>query len=144
MSDLFSPEKYKANRLPLSQASPLPGWCYSSPEWHDREMEALFKGPNSEWLCVGRVDEVPKPGDFYTMNLVDEPLIIARDQSNKVNVLSAVCRHRGAIITEGQGNCRALVCPYHHWTYALDGTLIRTPGNPAPMAGAENFSMADH
>ncbi len=144
MSEMFSAATYAANRLPLSQASPLPGWCYSSPEWYAREMEALFKGPHSEWLCVGREDEVPNPGDFYTMTVAEEPLIIVRDQSNKVNVFSATCRHRGTIIAKGKGNCRAFVCPYHRWTYALDGGLTRTPGNPPPMEGAENFNMSDH
>lgn len=143
-TNLFSPETYAASRQPLEKASPLPGWCYVSPEWHAREMAALFRGPASEWLCVGRVDQVPNPGDFYTIPLLEQPLIIARDKNGKVNVMSAVCRHRGAVITEGEGRCKQLMCPYHNWTYALDGELIATPGLPPPMEGSKDFNMADH
>ncbi len=143
-TNLFDPENYAANRRPLEQASPLPGWCYASPEWHAREMEALFRGPDSEWLCVGRVDQVPNPGDFYSIPLLEQPLIIARDKNGKVNVMSAVCRHRGAVITEGEGRCKQFMCPYHNWTYALDGQLIATPGLPPPMDGSKDFNLADH
>ena len=142
--DLFSPETYAASRRPLEQASPLPGWCYVSPEWHAREMETMFRGPNSEWLCVGRVDQVPNSGDFYTIPVLGNPLIVARDKDGKVNVMSAVCRHRGAVITEGEGRCKQFMCPYHNWTYALNGELIATPGLPPPMAGSKDFDLADH
>ena len=142
--DLFDPETYAATRRPLGQAAPLPGWCYASAQWHEREIERIFRGPHSEWLCVGRTDQVPKPGDFYTIALAGQPLIVARDHDDRVNVLSAVCRHRGAVITEGEGRCRALVCPYHNWTYALDGRLINIPGQPPPMSGVEGFDAAAH
>ena len=142
--DLFSPETYAASRRPLEQASPLPGWCYVSPEWHAREMETMFRGPNSEWLCVGRVDQVPNSGDFYSIPVLGNPLIVARDKDGKVNVMSAVCRHRGAVITEGEGRCKQFMCPYHNWTYALNGELIATPGLPPPMAGSKDFDLADH
>jgi choline monooxygenase len=142
--DIFDPKTYAANRKPLNQASPLPWWCYVSAEWHQREVETIFRGPESEWLCVGRVDQVPNPGDFYTIPLLGQPLIVSRDNSGKVNVLSAVCRHRGAIITEGEGRCRQFMCPYHNWTYSLDGTLINTPGLPPPMEASEGFDKAHH
>lgn len=140
-AEMFAPETYAANRQPLSKASPLPGWCYASPEWHDREVETVFR---TEWLCVGRMDQVPNPGDFFSISLLKHPLIVVRDTQHKVNVLSAVCRHRGAVITEGQGRCRQLVCPYHNWTYALDGELINTPGVPPPMEHSEGFDKAYH
>jgi len=139
--DIFDPQHYAATRLPLHKASPLPGWCYASPEWHQREVETLFR---KDWLCVGRVEQVPNPGDFYSIELVGHPLIVVRDESNQVRVHSALCRHRGAIITEDKGKCRAFVCPYHSWTYALSGKLMSTPGNPPPMAGCEGFRMGDH
>ena len=58
--------------------------------------------------------------------------------------MSAVCRHRGAVITEGEGRCKQFMCPYHNWTYALNGELIATPGLPPPMAGSKDFDLADH
>ena len=139
--NLFAPEQYAASRRPLSQASPLPWWCYVAPQWYERELETIFR---SEWLCVGRVDQVPNPGDFYTIPLIGQPLIVVRDGNGRVNVLSAVCRHRGAVITESEGRCKQFMCPYHNWTYALDGALVNTPGLPPPMDGAEGFDRASH
>ena len=145
MNDMFSPETYAATRLPLHEASNLPSWCYTSPEWHERELDTIFRGPNAEWLCVGRADQVPNPGDFYSIGLVGHPLLVVRDNQNKVRVHSAVCRHRGALIAEGkQGRCKTFVCPYHSWTYDLDGRLRGTPGDPPPMAGVQGFDPAQN
>lgn len=138
--DIFDPRHYAATRLPLHKASPLPGWCYVSPEWHQREVDTLFR---KDWLCVGRTEQVPNPGDYFSIEYAGHPLIVVRDEANQVRVHSAICRHRGAIITEDKGKCRAFVCPYHSWTYALSGKLVSTPGNPPPMAGCEGFRTAD-
>ena len=138
---IFSPEHYKDTRKPLHEASTLPGWCYVDNEWYEREVEMLFK---KNWICVGRVEQVPKAGDYYSIEIVGQPLIVIRDETQQVKVHSALCRHRGAIITEGAGHCRALVCPYHSWTYSPSGKLLNTPGNPPPMAGVSGFNMADH
>lgn len=142
MTALFDPATYAPTRRPLHQASALPGWCYTSPEWYQREVDTLFR---RDWLCVGRVEQVAQPGDFFSIEVVGQPLIVVRDESGEVRAHSAVCRHRGAIIAEGQrGKCRAFVCPYHSWTYSLSGKLVSTPGNPPPMAGVEGFRAADH
>jgi choline monooxygenase len=139
-SSIFSPEHYAATRLPLHQASPLPGWCYASPEWYAREIDTMFR---KDWLCVGRVEQVPEIGSYYSIEVISQPLIVVRDESNQVRVHSALCRHRGAIITEGEGRCRAFSCPYHSWTYGLSGKLTSTPGTPPPMAGVEGFKTSD-
>ena len=141
MTDIFAPQQYAATRLPLHRASPLPGHCYVSQEWHQREVDTMWK---KDWLCVGRAEQLPSPGDFFSIELVGQPLIVVRDDANEIRVHSALCRHRGAIITEGQGKCRAFVCPYHSWTYSLAGKLVSTPGNPPPMAGVEGFRPQDH
>lgn len=138
---IFSPEHYKDTRKPLHEASTLPGWCYVDNEWYEREVEMLFK---KNWICVGRVEQVPKAGNYYSIEIVGQPLIVICDENQQVKVHSALCRHRGAIITEGAGHCRALVCPYHSWTYSPSGKLLNTPGNPPPMAGVSGFNMADH
>ena len=136
----FPPHHYAATRLPLHQASTLPGSCYVSEDWYRREMDTLFR---KDWLCVGRVEQVPSPGDYFCIELLRHPLIVVRDDKRQVRVHSAVCRHRGAIVAEGAGHCRAFVCPYHSWTYALSGALVGTPGSPPPMAGAEGFAAKD-
>jgi phenylpropionate dioxygenase-like ring-hydroxylating dioxygenase large terminal subunit len=139
---IFSPEHYVATRRPLHQASPLPGWCYVSPEWYAREIDSMFR---KDWICVGRVEQIPERGDFFSIEIIGQPLIVVRDDSAQIRVHSAICRHRGSVITtEGSGRCRAFVCPYHNWTYSLSGKLVGTPGSPPPMAGAEGFSPADH
>ena len=140
-TSIFSAQHYAATRLPLHQASPLPGWWYVSDEWYAREMETLFR---KDWLCVGRTEQIPNPGDFFSIELLRHPLIVVRDEKSEVRVHSGLCRHRGAVITESGGHCRAFVCPYHSWTYSLSGALLSTPGSPPPMAGVQGFSTRDH
>ena len=88
------------------------------------EIEPVFLGG---WLCVGRTDEVPKVGDRYALELLDEPLIVCRGEDERVRVLSNVCRHRGSVLVEGRGGGKRVTCPYHRWSYALDGRLLAAP-----------------
>ena len=138
---IFSPEHYARTRLPLHEASPLPGWCYTSQEWYERELETMFR---KDWLCVGRMEQVPETGSYMNVEIIGQPLILVRDETNNIRVHLAVCRHRGAIISKGQGRCRAFTCPYHSWTYALNGKLVSTPGTPPPMAGVAGFDTSDY
>lgn len=118
----------------------LPLECYYDEAIFALERETIF---TREWLCVGRADQIPNPGDFYTITIVGEPLIVVRDATGTVRVLSAICRHRGMIVTgagdgefgdwlkeqpEAKGNCgKGFRCPYHFWMYAPDGKLIGAP-----------------
>lgn len=138
---MFSSEPYALIRRPLHQAGPLPGWCYTDPEWHERELETIFR---KDWLCVGRAEQIPERGDFFTIEVIKQPLIVVRDGSGAVRVHLALCRHRGAIVAEGSGRCRTFICPYHSWTYALDGKLIGIPGSPHPLTGVDDFENADY
>jgi len=105
-------------------ASALPPHCYTSKEWYDREVETIFL---KEWLCAGRADQVEKPGDYFTIRLLGEPLIVVRDELNEIHVMSAICRHRAMELVEGHGNRRSFQCPYHAWTYSLRGELLGAP-----------------
>ena len=80
-----------------------------------------------EWICVGRVEEVPKPGDYMAFMLCNEPIVVVRGEDNNIRAMSNVCRHRGALLAEGRGNNSRLVCPYHHWSYDLEGKLAGAP-----------------
>jgi choline monooxygenase len=140
-TDIFSAQHYVATRRPLHQASALPAWCYVSPEWYSREIAGLFR---RDWVCAGRVEQIPSRGDYFSFEVAGHPLIVVRDDGDQIRAHSAICRHRGAVITESAGRCRTFVCPYHSWTYSLGGKLINTPGSPPPMAGAEGFSPADY
>ncbi|MGK2742070.1 aromatic ring-hydroxylating oxygenase subunit alpha [Tepidicaulis sp. LMO-SS28] len=108
----------------VSEAETLPPECYTSEDFFEFEKDALF---NREWLCVGREDWVKKPGDFFTVSHIGEPLIISRTKDGELKALSAVCQHRAMLVAEGHGNAKAFVCPYHHWTYGLDGRLVGAP-----------------
>lgn len=102
----------------------LPAEAYTDPEMLRLERRDLF---GSEWVCIGRVDELPEPGDFMTFQLCNEPLVAVRGDDRLIRVMSNVCRHRGALIASGTGNGSHLQCPYHHWSYGLDGQLARAP-----------------
>ncbi len=97
-------------------------------------------------MCRAGGMAVPKVGDYFSIEVIGQPLIVVRDDGNQGPVQSALCyRHRGAISTEKAGHCRAFVCPYHSWTYNLSpGKLSVHPGNPPPMAGVEGFRKEDH
>lgn len=110
--------------LSVEQAVTLPPECYTDPSFYEFEKEAVF---NHEWLCVGREQWVAKPGDYFTTSIIDEPIVVSRDQSGALHALSSVCQHRAMLVAEGAGNARAFVCPYHHWTFALDGKLVNAP-----------------
>src|SRR5579885_1445418 len=127
--------------LPFHKASTLPSSCYTSPDWYKKEIDRIFL---REWICVGREDQLPNPGDYFRFDIVGEPLVIARDRAGKLHAHSAVCRHRAAIVAKGKGNCRTFVCPYHSWTYALSGELLATPGPSDPMAGIEDFHRKNY
>ena len=117
--------------VPRSAARTMPPAFYTSPGFLDLEREVLFRG---QWICIGQVGEVPRPGDFYTTDLVGEPLLVVRDQDGAVRVLSNVCRHRGNLVAVGAGHAKRFVCGYHAWSYASDGALVAAPlmdGNTA-------------
>ena len=110
--------------LPIEDAESLPPLCYTNSSFYEFEKEAVF---NHEWLCAGRESWVKKPGDFFTTSIIGEPLIVCRDLGGSLRAISAVCQHRGMLVAEGRGNARGFVCPYHHWSYALDGRLSNAP-----------------
>lgn len=122
---------------PVDEARLLPPVLYTSPEFYEFERRAIFR---REWLCVGRADQLAEPGDFRCVTIAGEPLIAARDQDGELRVMSAVCRHRGMVLAEGSGNCRRFTCPYHHWSYGLDGQLLGAPA----MDRAVGFDPAAH
>ena len=131
----------EAVRKPLTQASTLPPGCYTTEEWYEREIEAIWL---REWVCVGRADQIPKPGDFFTIDVVGEPLLINRTERGEIRAHINSCRHRGSAIAKGCGNVKLFRCPYHSWLYRLDGSLSGTPGRDKPMSDVENFKHEDH
>ena len=100
------------------------GYIYSSPEIYALEKERIWM---RDWLCVGRDDELPNPGDYMTWQIAEEPIIIARDAHNGINAFANVCAHRGVKVAQGTGNLEEFSCPYHGWLYDLSGKLVGAP-----------------
>jgi Phenylpropionate dioxygenase and related ring-hydroxylating dioxygenases, large terminal subunit len=117
-------DSFASSITAIEHADTLPPACYTDEEFHRFENEAIFQ---HEWLCVGREEWLEKPGDFFTVTRADEPVIVCKTRDGTLKALSSVCQHRAMLVAEGHGNTRAFVCPYHHWTYDLDGTLVGAP-----------------
>jgi len=99
----------------------VPARCYYDEEIYKWEVENVLK---KNWLAVGRWDWAERPGDYFTLTMFGEPLVITRDRNGDLHCLVNACRHRWAqVVDEGSGNKKVLTCPYHRWTYNLDGTL---------------------
>jgi len=138
VGDIFDPVHYAKVRRPLLEAETLPHWCYTSQDFFDREIARIFL---RSWNFVGRADEVPNPGDYLTADdLAGGPVLVVRGKDNEVRAFANSCRHRGARLLKGAGNCRRIVCPYHSWIYALDGALIGSSG----MEDTIGFERADY
>ena len=134
--NLLDPEFHAPARRPLLEAETLHPSCYTSPEFFDKEVETIFR---KTWTFVGRADRIPNPGDYFTTNLAGVELAIVRGDDGVVRALVNSCRHRGAKVVEGEGNSKALKCPYHGWLYRLDGALAGAAG----MESAKRFDKKD-
>ena len=121
----------------IADAKTLPASLYVSPQVLQVEKEALFM---REWLAVGRAERIPAPGDWFTVDPMEEPIIVVRDKEGSVRAMSAVCQHRAMQVCEGEGNSSTFKCPYHHWIYGQDGRLL---GSPA-MERTADFDKAEY
>lgn len=114
--------------------STLPAAWYYDPDQYRREMECIWW---KEWLCVARVSELPDPGCYRVVQAGTQQVIITRTGHNEFRAFHNTCRHRGSQLCEtatGQFQGERIVCPYHAWTYSLQGDLLRTPRK---IAGAD-------
>ncbi len=108
--------------LPSDRPKGMPGAFYTWQQQFDHEASTVLQ---RGWHCLGRHDEIPEPGDFFTVQLLDEPLIVVRGDDSEIRVLANVCRHRGMPLAEGRGSAKRFVCSYHAWAYGRDGQLVR-------------------
>ena len=108
-----------------SGAKTLPQRYFVSPEVFAREQAAIF---SAQWVLVGHQSQIAKAGDYLVPEVAGESLIIVRDQKADVRGFYNVCRHRGTrLCEEKDGHSSTIQCPYHAWTYGLDGRLLGTP-----------------
>ncbi|WP_108263349.1 aromatic ring-hydroxylating oxygenase subunit alpha [Mangrovicoccus ximenensis] len=109
---------------PFGEAAAMPVSVYVSPEFLAAEQSEIFA---KSWICAGRADALASPGDYLALEIAGEPVIVLRDGEGRLRALSNVCRHRMSVLLEGRGHVRAITCPYHAWTYNLDGSLRGAP-----------------
>jgi nitrite reductase/ring-hydroxylating ferredoxin subunit len=124
--DVFEPSHYAGVRRRWDTAETLPGWCYTSPRFYQRERERIFF---RYWNCIGHQSRVPEPSSYLAFDFMGVPLIVVRGADREIRAFVNSCPHRGSQIVEG--TCTRLQCPYHNWTFALDGSLFATPMFPA-------------
>lgn len=130
--DLYNPDS------PLEEASTIP-----APWYWDERIEALEHQQvfHRNWIAVGRADQVSAPGQFFTIELAGEPLVVVRGSDGELRAFYNVCRHHAAAVANIPcGIVQHLRCPYHGWTYGLDGSLKGTP----EFAGVCNFDRANN
>jgi Rieske 2Fe-2S family protein len=128
----------KRTDVALLSAHTLPGRYFTSPEIFSEEREKIFL---QRWLCVGREAQIARPGQYFLQQIGSESVIVLRDRSGQVRAYYNVCRHRGTrLCEEHRGQLSETIqCPYHAWTYSLDGRLIGAPSADT----IEGFDKAD-
>jgi len=130
-------ERIKLCKLPRLQRRSLPFECY----WEDsiliQEQKLIF---SNQWLGLGRADRLETSGEYEVFELCGQALVLIRDQDNILRLYANTCRHRGAKLLDGTGQCQAISCPFHGWTYTLDGNLKYAK----TMSENPNFDFSEH
>src|SRR5512139_3093869 len=130
-------ERYRPD-LPLAEACTPPASWYIDPRFLELELETTFA---NTWQYACRLDQVREPGQFVTLELAGEPLLVVRGNDGVLRGFFNVCRHHAAaVLTDPAGCVKRLQCPYHGWTYTLEGALKAAPA----FEGVRDFDPADH
>lgn len=117
-------ESYDA-RAQLEQASTIPASWYTDERLFDLEKQTVF---SRSWQVVARLNQLRAAGDYVTTEVAGEPIVVVRGSDNVVRGFFNVCRHHAAaVMTEAEGRAHQMRCPYHGWTYSLEGELKGTP-----------------
>ncbi|KAF8033662.1 hypothetical protein BT93_C0059 [Corymbia citriodora subsp. variegata] len=128
--DDFDPE------LPIEEALTPPSSWYTDPSFLDLELDRIFyRG----WQAVGCTDQVKSPQAFFTGRLGSVEFVVCRDDNGKIHAFHNVCRHHASLLASGSGKKSCFVCPYHGWTYALNGALLRA----TRIKGIRNFDVKE-
>jgi len=125
LSDVLDLTKIKLVTKPIAESHGLPNECYMSDDYAKIERKKLFE---EKWSVIGVASSTPNPGDIRPFDLLDIPLIVLRDKNNKIRVFHNVCSHRGfRLVQQSEKFKKFIRCPYHSWSYDLEGELISTP-----------------
>lgn len=139
LQDLLGAQALAAFDNPGPIATGLPSTAYTSEDFFALENAKLF---HDSWVFVGFAHELAKPGDVTPVSVAGRPLLLVRNHAGEVNAFHNVCRHRCLKLVDAPCNVgHVLRCPYHSWTYSLDGELKLTPyfGGREPRQAAEGF-----
>ncbi|XP_077222239.1 choline monooxygenase, putative (CMO-like) isoform X2 [Tasmannia lanceolata] len=119
-------------RIPLQEALTPPSSWYTDPSFLALEFERVFyRG----WQAVGFIEQIKNPHDFFTGRLGSVQFVVCRDANGNLHAFHNVCRHHASLVASGSGQKSCFVCPYHGWTYGLDGVLLKA----TRIAGIQNF-----
>ena len=124
--------------LPQESASAMPPAMYHSPAIAVLEQSNIFQ---KEWLCAGPSQQIPNTADYLTFDIADQEVAIIRQKNGEILAFSNVCRHRMMTLLNGSGSCKnkRIMCPYHAWSYDIDGSLKTAPH----MQDRPGFNKAD-
>src|ERR1700752_4656840 len=124
--------------VPLALASTIPGSWYVDKDLYERELKTVF---SNTWQLAARLDHVRQPGRHATSDIAGEPIVVVRGNDGVLRGFFNVCRHHAAAVrTEPEGKAAQLRCPYHGWTYSLEGELKGTPD----FSGVCDFDRASN
>lgn len=98
--------------------------AYTDPRWHNVDLQEII-AKTWQWVC--HVEKVRNPGDYIAVEIAGQPIAVVRDRDGTLRAFWNVCKHRAHHLLEGSGNSTRIMCPYHAWTYKLDGQLVRAP-----------------
>ncbi len=124
------------SELPIEEAATPPASWYVSQDFFELEAETVFR---RSWQYACPLDKLERPGSFVRLDLLGESYLVLADEQGRLRAFHNVCRHHAAQLLEGEGCVDKIVCPYHGWTYALDGSLRTAPG----MGAMRNFARED-
>ena len=131
---------------PVEESRRVPGWIYTDPTIYAREQERIFGGRS--WNYVGLTSEIPRPGDFLQSYVGEHPVVAVRDRDGRIRVFVNRCTHRGSqFCLEPRGHAELFICPYHQWTFDLNGSLKSVPfrrGIDGKGGMSECFDPARH
>lgn len=123
--------------LPAAARRCLPTALYTDDKLLELEAEAILR---AGWIGIGRADRFARNGAFEAIDIAGRSVIVLRDGDGSLRCFANSCRHRGARLLDGSGHCRLIRCPFHSWSYRLDGTLIGAPEMPL----GNGFDATDH
>jgi len=124
--------------LTKTEATLPSDWYYDTAQF-ELELEKIWY---QDWVCVGRLEDIARPGDYFTATIGTQRIIVARADQDGIRAFHNTCRHRGSLLctaTEGHFRNGRIICPYHTWTYSLEGELVATPFRQA----CDDFSAGE-